>query len=175
LSFTFADTGAANQTVAPGTVATYTFQLSPNFGSYASTVMFSVSGLPAGATATFTPSSVAANGGTQAVVMAVQTPQPLAHERAPVMPFGRKALPLFALLLLPLFGNRKRRGKLVSRLASRIMMGALLLGGLAGIGGMTGCGSSTGFLLEQPATYTVTVTATAGSLQQSQTVTLTVQ
>jgi CSLREA domain-containing protein len=171
LSFSFTDTGAAALTEAPGNVAAYTFQLSADFGSYASAVTFSVTGLPPGATATFTPTSVAADGGAQTVVMSVQTRQALAHEQAPVRPFGPRQIPLLALLLLPMLGSRETR----RRLGSRLLMVVLLVGGLAAVTGMTGCGSSNGFLLEQPATYTLTVTATAGTLVQSQTVTLQVQ
>ncbi|MEO6924270.1 MAG: Ig-like domain repeat protein, partial [Bryocella sp.] len=172
LSFSFTSTGSLNQTVAQGKIATYTFQVTPNFGIYASMMTFSITGLPPGATATFTPSTVAANSGAQTVVLTIQTAQPLAKDKAPRSPFGPKSLPLFALLLLPLFGGRKLRRKL----GARLVMMALLVGGLAGVAGMTGCGTGrNGFLLQQPATYTMTVTATTGSLQQSQTLTLTVQ
>jgi ABC-type Fe3+-hydroxamate transport system substrate-binding protein len=40
---------------------------------------------------------------------------------------------------------------------------------------VTGCGSSNGFFLQNSQTYTLTVTATSGTLQHSQTVTLIVQ
>ncbi|MEO6922329.1 MAG: Ig-like domain repeat protein, partial [Bryocella sp.] len=172
LSFSLTDTGAANQTIAPGKIATYSFQVTPNFGSYASTMTFSITGLPPGATATFTPSTVAANSGAQTVVLSIQTANPFAKNDAPRSPFGPKSLPLFALLLLPLFGGCKLRRKL----AARLVMLALLVGGLAGVAGMTGCGTGrNGFLLQQPVTYTMTVTASTGSLQQSQTVTLILQ
>jgi hypothetical protein len=51
----------------------------------------------------------------------------------------------------------------------------LLMGGLVGLAAITGCGSGVGFSLEDPQTYALTVTATSGSLQQTNTVRLTVQ
>ena len=40
---------------------------------------------------------------------------------------------------------------------------------------LTGCGAQNGFLSQSPQTYTLTVIATSGTLQHSQTVTLIVQ
>jgi uncharacterized membrane protein len=51
----------ASQTVESGTSASYTVTIAPLNG-YTGTVSFSVSGLPTGATATFTPASVVASG-----------------------------------------------------------------------------------------------------------------
>jgi hypothetical protein len=51
----------ASQTVTAGNGTSYTATVTPS-GGYAGTVTFSVSGLPAGATGTFTPASVTASG-----------------------------------------------------------------------------------------------------------------
>ena len=172
LSFTLSGNGPGDLTVAPGAVASYSFVLSPNFGSYPGPVAFSVTGLPPGATATFSPASLAANAGAQTVTMSVQTAAAVARNNSK-SPLGRGTAPtLMALLLMPFAFRRKLRAKLNGRLLTVLF----LLGGLAGVAGITGCGTgSSGFLLQQPQTYNLTVTVSSGSLQQSQAVTLTVQ
>ncbi len=171
LDFTFNTTGATAYTAAPGTVATFNFALSPDFGSYASTVNLAVTGLPAGATYSFSPSTIASTGGAQPVVLSVQTPKATAKNgSAPLSPMERGA-PVLALLLLPGLGFRRVRRRLGARMLTLI----LLVAGLGGAGLLTGCGTSNGFQLQPQATYTLTVTATSGSLQHTQTVTLTVQ
>jgi hypothetical protein len=148
-------------------VASYSFGLSPLYGSYAGTVNFAVTGLPVGATASFTPSSVAASGGATTVVMTVQTAAAIAHNRNDSSPFRRGIV--LALLLLPLMAKRRVREKL----KGRMLLLVLLMAGLTAT--LTGCGSSNGFLLQSPQTYTLTVTATGGTLQHTQAVTLIVQ
>jgi hypothetical protein len=166
LGFTFTNTGTAAYTAAPGAVATYNFEVTPLYGSYAGPVSFSVTGLPAGATASFTPSTVAVNGGATPVVMTVQTATATAYNRNN-SPLGRGMV--LALLLLP-FGVKRR---LREKLRGQMLLLVLLLAGMTVA--MTGCGSNNGFMLQSPGTYTLTVTATSGSQQQSQTVTLIVQ
>ncbi len=163
--FTFTNTGTAAYTAAPGAVATYNFALAPLHGSYPGAVSFSVTGLPTGATASFTPSTVAVGGGATPVVMTVQTAEAIAHNSN--RPFGRGIV--LALLFLPLLSKRRVREKL----RSRMLLLVLLMAGLTAT--LTGCGSHNSFLLQSPQTYTLTVTATSGTLQQSQTVTLIVQ
>jgi len=172
LSFTFTGT-SANLTVAPGTNAVYTFSISPSFGSYAGPVTFTVSGLPPGATATFSPATIAANGGPQTVTMTVQTAAPQARNEMSASPLGRTAIPAgLALLLMPLFGVRRLR----RTARAKALMLLLMLGGLAGAAAtLSGCGGGNGFSLQPPQTYTLTVTATSGSIVNSATVTLNVQ
>jgi CSLREA domain-containing protein len=172
LQFTFAGAGANALTVAPGNMAAYTFSISPNSANYADLVTFSVLGLPPGATASFTPSTIPVSGGAQTVTMTIQTAAATAHNQMPSSPLGGGNIPaMLSLLLLPLVVNNKLR----RRLSTRPLMLVLLMVGLAGLAAITGCGSGTGFSLEEPQTYTMTVTATSGSLQQTNTVRLTVQ
>jgi YVTN family beta-propeller protein len=165
--FTFTNTGTAAYTAAPGAVATYNFALAPLYGSYAGTVSFSVTGLPAGATASFTPSTEAVGGGATPIVMTVQTAAATARKRNDSSPFGRGIV--LALLFLPLLSKRRVREKL----RGRMLLLVLLMAGLTAT--LTGCGSQNGFLLQSPQTVTLTVTATSGTLQHSQIVTLIVQ
>jgi hypothetical protein len=163
--FIFTGATPAAYTAAPGAVATYSFSLSPLSGGYPGSVSFTVTGLPANATATFTPSSVAANAGPTTVGMTVQTPPAVARNSRNLLGHGI----VLALLLLPFSMSRGIRRKLRS---SALLLVLLLVGITAT---MTGCGSGNGFLLQKTQTYTLTVTATSGTAQHSQTVTLIVQ
>jgi sugar lactone lactonase YvrE len=167
LDFTFSGTPAtSSETVLPGSAAAYTFNIAPPYGSYGGPVTFTITGLPAGATASFSPAVIAANAGPQSITLTVQTAQPLARNDRQ-SPF-RKELPLTALLLLPLMSSCKLR----RRWNSRLLMLALLVAGLGGSTLLSGCGAEPS---GQPASYTLTVTATSGQEQHSQTVTLIVQ
>ena len=166
LGFTFTDTGASAFTAAPGAMATYNFALAPLSGSYPGAVSFSVMGLPAGATASFTPSTVAVGSGATPVVMTVQTASATAQNKSN-SPFGRGIV--LAFLLLPFVAKRSVREKL----KGRMLLLVLLMAGVTAT--LTGCGSTNGFMLQSPQTYTLTVTVTSGTFAHSQAVTLIVQ
>jgi hypothetical protein len=163
--FTFTGATPAAYTAAPGAVATYSFSLSPLSGGYPGPVGFTVTGLPANATATFTPNSVAANAGPTTVGMTIQTPSAVARNSSNLL--GRGIV--LALLLLPFSTSNSMRKKLKG---SKLLTVLLLVGITATV---TGCGSSNGFVLQKTQTYTLTVTATSGTTQHSQTVALIVQ
>ncbi|GGA80048.1 hypothetical protein GCM10011507_34120 [Edaphobacter acidisoli] len=163
LDFTLGLSGIGSQTVAPGGTASYSFQIAPLYGSYPAAVSFSVTGLPAGATATFSPQSIAANGGRQTVTMTIQT----AAATAKVEGHGRGYL--LALLVVPMLGLR-RRGRM--RLVCVLFM---VLGGAAALTTLTGCGAGDGFFTQPQQSYAVTVTAASGQAQHSATATLIVE
>jgi len=167
LDFTFAPASGASSslTVERGTVASVSFQVTPTFGSYPGAMSFSVSGLPSSATATFSPATIAAGGGPQVVVMSIPTSSLSAENLIP-----SATTPIFfALLLLPLSAVRrlKLRGAGVKRMW---MIAALLLSGMGATIAVSGCGSK-----HTPQSYSMTVTATSGTVSHASSVSLTVQ
>jgi CSLREA domain-containing protein len=165
--FTFTNTGTAAYTAAPGAAAPYNFALAPLYGSYAGPVNFRITGLPTGATASFTPSTVAVGGGATPVVMTVQTASAVARDRHDSSLFGRSIV--LTLLFLPFAAKLRVREKLMGRM----LLLVLLMAGMTAT--LTGCGSQNSLPAQSPQTYTLTVIATSGTVQHSQTVTLIVQ
>ena len=181
-------------TVMPGGTAVFTFTVSPIDGSiFPSAVTLTLSGLPAGATYSFTPATITAGAGATAVTLTIDIPQTEADAKPLTLHpgaqlavnrnggssggqaggvAGRLAPFSLALLLLPFAGRLRRTGKRLGRM----MCALLLLGaGMATMAGMSGCGSTSGFFAQQQQSYTVTVTATSGALSHSATFTLTVE
>jgi hypothetical protein len=169
LDFSVAVLGSPSNTVQPGTVATYQVALTPLYGNYPGQVSFAASGLPSGASVTFSPSTIAFDGGKQTIKVTVQTP---AAAKLELPGIGRKLAPLtLAFLLIPLFGARKlrRQGRRLSRLACLMLLLGCSLAGVV----MTGCGGAA--FKQSVQTYTVTVTSTSGNMQHSASVTLVVE
>ncbi len=163
----------SSNNVVPGNAATYSLQITPASGSYPSSVNFTAAGLPPGATATFSPASIPANGGAQTVTVSIQTASATAWLQ--LRNKGRTFSPIaFGLLLLPFAGVRRLRRS--SWQWKRFAYLALLLtAGTIFSAALTGCGSGNGFFGEAPKTYAVALTATSGTVQHSTTVTLNVQ
>lgn len=189
--FSLTSGGAQSQTVNPGGKATYSFSVSPIGGSYPSDVTFTATGLPAGATASFSPSTVAANGGQQNISLTIQTATTTtATDNESGSLFGGARL-AFCFLLFPLLGVRKVRKQLLRHgLRNGAMLLLLVVIGAAGMATLSGCGggassgnsagsgtsASSGGSQSQPAkAYTVTVTATSGSASHSFNVNLNLQ
>jgi large repetitive protein len=78
----------------------------------------------------------------------------------------------FALMLLP-FAGRLRA--LRRRLAGTISLLLLAVAGLGAMAALSGCGATSGLFADQAKTYTVTVTATSGTLSHATSLTLTVK
>jgi hypothetical protein len=174
LAFTMS-ASPSSQTGAPGTTFTYQLTVTPTFGAYPGSVTFSASGLPAGANATFSPSSIAANSGAQTVTVTVTTAKATAAVQSAFS--GGRLLPAaLALLFLPLFGTRRMRQQ-GRRFGYFLGLVLLAVAGVVTTVGITGCGSSV-FMQQpsnQPQKYDITVTATSGAVQQASTVTLTLE
>ena len=169
LDFTFTATGTTNQTVIPGVAANFTFALAPLYNIYPGPVTFTATGGPTGATYTFTPTTVTANGGAQSIGLSVQPLPESARNSVPARP-GPYAPIAFA-LLLPLLGLRKARRKL-GRGVSLLL---LLAVSAFAVSSLAGCSQGVGFFGQPVQTYTITVTASSGSVQHSATVNLQVQ
>ena len=154
--------------VQPGGTVGETVTVSPanGAGTFANAIAFSASGLPAGATASFSPASVPAGSGAATVALNIQLPVASAARGLGGGFWGRLAPISLALLLLPLAGRLRRGGR---RLAS------VLLLAIAGMAGLSGCSAMSGSLARSTQTYTVTVTGTSGSLSHSATIALTVE
>lgn len=136
-------------------------------GNYPGTVTFSAAGLPSGASISFSPDAAAANGGTALIRVSLQpAPQKTAlnGER-----LGSLAL---AVLMFPVAASKRIRRSSRRLLAVVI----LLLGGLVAATSLSGCGyNGNGFFGQGPNTYTITITATSGTIQHAVHVTLQVQ
>jgi hypothetical protein len=173
LNITTSAGSTTSQTAVPGGIATYTLIISPVGGTtFPAGVNFAVSGLPAGATATFTPPTLAAGSGSTNVSLSVQLPQQTAT-LSPSRGLGRGLAPVaLGMLLLPFAGKMRRTSKRLGRLACMLL---LLLAGGAALTGLIGCGSQNGLFAQPQHTYNLTVTGTSGALSHFTTVTLTVE
>jgi hypothetical protein len=158
---------SSTATVAPGGQATYSLAVTPPAAG--DPLTFSVTGLPAGATGTFSPSSLAAGAGATNVTLSVTVPSSAAVQQNESL-FGRGTWPLaLGLLLLPFARRSRKAGR--RWLAVVILAAAGLTTGL----GLSACGGGSSKQTPPPQTYTLTVTATSGTLTQSTNLTLVVQ
>jgi hypothetical protein len=150
---------SSSLTVTAGQSGTDMVTVTPQNG-FNSAVTFSCSGLPSGATWSFSPTSVTPSGGsaatTQLTVSTSSTTAALRNTSSPLFPGTALACVLCCFL-----GFRKRR---------RLQMMLLIIISLVGVGLVTGCGTHA-----NPPPSTVTVTATSGSLQSSASFTLSIQ
>ena len=170
-------TGSTSQTVIPGKAATFDFALTPLPGPFNFPITESATGLPPGATATFTPQTVTPGANPTSFTMTIQTvvnQGALHHGHS----MGGSAI-AFALLLLP-FTQRLRRSARKMKKLHGITLALTLLAGSAALGSIMGCGTDTGFFSQPEHNYNITVTASAAGssgyvLQHSTSVTLTVQ
>jgi sugar lactone lactonase YvrE len=156
-------------TTTPGGAATYNISLTPGTGStFADALTLTISGLPTGATATFSPASIAAGTGATAVKLTVQTSNQ-ASNRDLSFPF-KPTLPILLGLMLPLLGTKRARRRLL-RCSPLVLM--ILLGGVMAL---AGCGtSSPSYPPAQTYTMVVTATDTTTGAHTATNLTLTVQ
>ncbi|HKT89020.1 MAG TPA: Ig-like domain repeat protein, partial [Candidatus Sulfotelmatobacter sp.] len=167
VTLAIASGGTSTATVSAGGTATYHLNLAPSNGStFPAAVTLSASGGPAGSTITVSPQTIAAGAAATDVTVTVQVPAAAAAMRSS---HAWILATLMGMLALPFGMGRKRSYK-------QVLVAALLLIGVASTGNILGCGSGhTTSTTRQPTNYTVTVTATSGSVSHSTALTLTVQ
>jgi hypothetical protein len=179
-------------TVAPGQAATDGITLTPQNG-FDQTMALTCSGLPSGAACTFNPASVQVNGTAATSMLTITTTAPIAMNSRgwPQNPLVPGSL-LLAGIGLPI-ALRRRRQFAYSRhcgLLILFIIGTLAISGCGGGGGSSSAGiagssasssssssggsSSGGTAGTAAGTYSVTITATAGSITKSVTYVLTV-
>lgn len=169
----------ANVTVVAGQSATATFTFSP-VGGYVGTVNFTCSGLPVGATCSFTPASVTANGSNTVQTSTLKITTSTTGTATIAQASRTTGATLAGFLLLPgvlLAGSvGSRRRAIATRLRGLALM---LLIGIALGTSVVGCGSGVNFSgLVGPHTVSVVATtkaaASGGASTQTADFTLTV-
>ncbi len=158
-----------------GQEASYGITITPMNNGFVGAIKLTATGLPPKTQFTFTPSSVTpgANPATSMLVIMTTGGDPFLAQNSEKNggPLFAALLP-FAGLLLSGLGLRKRawrQGKAGWLLVSCMVLScAMALGGCASAGNFRNLGTP-------PGTYTVTVTATSGTIQHSAPVTITVQ
>jgi sugar lactone lactonase YvrE len=166
--FTIAATPSA-QVVVPLHSVDFTITLTPANATFVYPVTLSVSGLPTGVTASFSPASVAAGAAKTAVTLTLSAGGSARMERN--LRFWGSGGTVLA-LLLPLFFTRRTRS--TARRWSRRSGFWMALFLLALASTLAGCGDG-GFFSHGSRSSTVTVTAVSGPNTQTTNVTLTVQ
>jgi hypothetical protein len=162
----------SSQSLLPNSSAAYTITLTPANPTFVSPVSLSASGLPAGVTAVFSPSSIAAGSAavTSTLTLTASSQARLQRSRRPSG--GNGLRPILAWLLLPLaFTRRLRRG---ARQLSRAGGALLAVLTLAVLASLAACGGG-GFFGHPVQNYTVTVTAVSGATTHTASVTLTLE
>jgi hypothetical protein len=167
---------AASMTVSAGQTATYPIDLTVQYGSFDSSVVFSCTGLPKNCSAQFSPTSVVpgAAGASTTLTLTTKSSQGqaagmTASQASLLPPFMGLLVLLSALLSWSLF-NQPAPGRAVRRrlaAAAVFCLIAVLAGCSAGGGGndQTGNGTPRG-------TYPITVRGVSGGLTVSTTITL---
>jgi hypothetical protein len=162
-------------TLNPGQTATYDLVVSPQAPAttFPALISLSLSGLPAGASATFNPSTLPAGSSSTPVTLTIQIPNQSATNAIPSK-LQRTGLPVaLGMLFLPFAARMRRTARRLRKIAVIAFVSIALAGSIFGL---TGCGGkSSGFFGQSPQTYNLTVTATSGSLTHSTNVNLTVE
>jgi FG-GAP-like repeat/FG-GAP repeat len=173
----------SSQTVVAGSAATYNLTMTGQNG-YSGSITFSCSGLPAGATCTFSPASVAMSGNASLATMLTitTTASTSAALGMPQTPNSKPGSPMLlaSLASLGLFGlvlggsSKKRRVQMVMTVLPVLLMAGMLIGCAGGTGGTSSTKPPTS---GTPAgTYTIPVQGTgSGNVSRTTNVQLVVQ
>jgi hypothetical protein len=140
-----------------------TLTVTPQYG-FNTAVSFACSGLPVGATCSFKPTTVTPSGTAANTQLSISA----SAQSSALRPKSRPFFPVTALATALCFLGRRRQRRLQFMLLLLAFTGVGLVSGCGG-SGIGGSGST-----PPPVTSIVTITATAGTLQQSASLSLTV-
>ena len=173
--FTLAATSNSATTTA-GSTATYSLTLAPASGTIPDPVTMSATGLPAGATATFSPATIPAGSGATTIMLTIQTRSTqTARNDNPDLPWIPVAL---GFLVLPLVRTKPMRRRLRQLPFFLLLLAAAALS-LGATLGLSGCGNNGGSSSSSQASTSYPVVATATdatrNAQSSTNLTLTVK
>jgi sugar lactone lactonase YvrE len=181
LPFTLATatSSGGSMNVSPGSEASFSFTLTPAAGTtFPNAVTFTATGLPTGATPTFSPATVAAGSGTTPVTVSIQTTNTqTARNEQPTS--GNPLAPVaLGFLLLPLLRTKAARRRLRQMPLPAVLLAVgLSLGAVLGISGCSSGAATPAATTPAAQTYTVVVAAmdSKTKVQTSINLTLTVQ
>ncbi len=165
----------SSQTITLGMPATYTVTVSAIYG-FAGSVALVSTNAPAGATANFSPASVAVSGTGTSSTFTITIPKTLVTSRPNENHFpGKNSALRYGLLFLvfPLLGIARKQTESHSAARKTLFMVFLMVSLGAAAIGTTGC-ANIGLEL-QPQTYNITITGTSGNLQRATTLALTAE
>ncbi|MCU1271654.1 MAG: hypothetical protein JWN74_2948 [Acidobacteriaceae bacterium] len=168
--FTMAIT-PASASVPVGQPTIFTLNVNPTAGSFPNNVSFACSKLPALTTCGFNPTQVGLGSENSDVTFTLATTAPVLAFRTSILATVFSALPIAGLICL----KRSKLQNKIRRCTLAILPFILILGLLSCGGGLQGNGGGGKGSLGTPAgTYTITVTATCGSVTHTAQVSLTV-
>ena len=150
--------------ITAGQSGTTAVSVTPQNG-FGAAVSFACSGLPSGASCSFSPATVTPSGSAASTTLTVSAPAAVSSVRRD----SRPAFPGAMLALAVCFFGWKKRRRMQVLLSLAVAAFSLTL--------FTGCGSGSGSSSSTPQTTasTITVTATSGALQHKASFSLTVQ
>ncbi|MGI4827637.1 MAG: MBG domain-containing protein, partial [Janthinobacterium lividum] len=169
LDFTLTAVSPVSQTVITDGSTTFSYSLTPLYGTYPGPVTLAVAGLPSGVSYALSRSVVSSDAGAQQITLTVTALSNVWTNRSSD-PLRKLSVWACTLLVLPLTSARNRR-----RSVRRFTFFLLLCISLPCSIVLTGCGSSLQTTPHTGHTYTVTVVASSAGIQHGAVSTLNLQ